>query len=45
MPCVVNAYTAALPLQQAVLHRLLGDEPFTGTSPVDALCGLPDAAW
>lgn len=45
MPCVVNAYSAILPVQQAVLERLLGEQPFTGTSPVDASCGLPDAMY
>ncbi len=45
MPCVVNAYTAIEPVQRAVLARLLGDEPFTGRSPVDASCGLPDAMY
>jgi beta-N-acetylhexosaminidase len=45
MPCVVNAYSAIAPVQRAVVARLLGDEPFTGNSPVDALCGLPDAAY
>lgn len=45
MPCVINAYTAIAPVQQAVLRKLLGDEPFTGGSPVDAFCGLPDAAF
>ena len=45
MPCVVNAYSAILPVQRAVLERLLGEQPFTGTSPVDASCGLPDAMY
>jgi len=45
MPCVVNAYTAIAPVQQAVLRKLLGEEPFTGVSPVDAGCGLPDAMF
>jgi beta-N-acetylhexosaminidase len=45
MPCVVNAYTAASPVQHAVVRKLLGEEAFTGISPVDAFCGLPDAAW
>lgn len=45
MPCVVNAYTAAQPVQEAVVRKLLGEEPFTGISPVDAFCGLPDAAY
>lgn len=45
MPCVVNAYTATAPVQAAVLERLLGEAPFTGISPVDAYCGLPDARY
>jgi beta-N-acetylhexosaminidase len=45
MPCVVNAYTAASPVQHAVVRKLLGEEAFTGTSPVDAFCGQPDAAY
>lgn len=45
MPCVVNAYSAIEPVQQAVLECLLGLQPFTGTSPVDATCGLPDAVY
>jgi beta-N-acetylhexosaminidase len=45
MPCVVNAYTAIEPVQQAMVRKLLGDEPFTGTQPVDAFCGLPDARF
>lgn len=45
MPCVVNAYTAIAPVQAAVLRKLLGEEPFTGVSPVDPFCGLPDAPY
>ena len=45
MPCVINAYTATAPTQQAVVRKLLGEEPFDGVSPVDAFCGLPDAPY
>ena len=45
MPCVINAYTAIEPVQRALLARLLGEAPFTGISPVDASCGLPDALY
>ena len=45
MPCMVNAYTAIEPVQRAVLRKLLGEEPFTASSPVDATCGLPDALY
>lgn len=45
MPCVVNAYTAASPVQHAVARLLTGEAEFAGISPVDAFCGLPDAAY
>ena len=45
LPCVVNAYTAIEPVQEALVRKLLGDEPFTGAQPVDAFCGLPDAQF
>ena len=45
MPCVINAYTATALTQQAVVDKLLGEEPFEGVSPVDAFCGLPDARY
>ena len=45
LPCVVNAYTAIEPAQEALVRKLLGDEPFTGAQPVDAFCGLPDAKF
>ena len=45
MPCVINAYSAIEPVQEAVLRKLLGEEPFTAISPVDASCGLPDARY
>jgi len=45
VPVYINAYSAVEPMQRAVLRKLLGTEPFDGRSPVDALCGLPDAAW
>ncbi len=45
MPCLINAYSAIEPVQRAVLARLLGEQPFTGISPVDASCGLPDALY
>jgi beta-N-acetylhexosaminidase len=43
LPCVINAYSAIEPVQQAVLRKLTGEEAFTAISPVDASCGLPDA--
>ncbi len=45
MPCVSNAYCSIEAVQTAVVARLLGEAPFAGTSPVDAHCGLPDAAY
>ena len=32
MPCVVNAYTAIQPVQEALVRKLLGEEPFVGTT-------------
>lgn len=43
MPCVVNAYCTLPAVQRAVVQRLLGHAPFTGSSPVDPFCSLEDA--
>jgi beta-N-acetylhexosaminidase len=43
VPCLVNAYTSTPDMQRAVMDKLLGRSTFTGQSPVDAFCGLPDA--
>lgn len=45
MPCVINAYTAIQPVQEALVRKLLGEEPFVGTHPVDAFCGHADAQF
>jgi beta-N-acetylhexosaminidase len=45
MPCVINAYTAIQPVQEALVRKLLGEEPFVGTHPVDAFCGHEDAQF
>lgn len=45
LPTYINAYTATEPTQQAVLRKLLGEEPFSGRSPIDAFCGQPEAHW
>lgn len=45
VPAYVNAYTATEPTQRAVLRKLLGQEPFTGLSPIDAFCGQVEAHW
>lgn len=38
----INAYTATRVAIIAALEKLLGLSPFTGVSPVDPFCGLPD---
>lgn len=38
----INAYTATAASVQAVLEKISGEGEFTGVSPVDAFCGLPD---
>ena len=38
----INAYTCTRASVDAVMDRLLGRSDFTGVSPVDAFCGLPD---
>ena len=43
MPCVINAYSAIEPVQQALVRKLLGEEDFVGIHPVDAFCGHEDA--
>jgi beta-N-acetylhexosaminidase len=45
MPCVINTYCSIESVQRSLVNKLLGEEPFEGKSPVDALCGLPDAAY
>lgn len=40
-PSFVNAYSAVLPVQQAVVDALTGKISFRGRSPVDVSCGLP----
>ncbi|HEU0222551.1 MAG TPA: glycoside hydrolase family 3 N-terminal domain-containing protein [Paracoccaceae bacterium] len=39
----VNAYSAVLPVQEAMVRALTGAIPFGGRSPVDAFCGLEEA--
>ena len=38
----INAYTATKTTIEVVLEKLIGEGSFTGVSPVDAFCGLPD---
>ncbi|MFM2058153.1 MAG: hypothetical protein RLY71_2538 [Pseudomonadota bacterium] len=45
MPCVINAYTAIDSVQQALVRKLLGEEPFVGGHPVDEFCGHEDAKY
>jgi beta-N-acetylhexosaminidase len=45
MPCVINAYTATPQVQSALIEKLMGRSAFTGKSPVDPFCGLPDAIY
>jgi beta-N-acetylhexosaminidase len=41
----VNAYSTIEDAQEAVVNKMLGNEPFEGVSPVDAFCGLADARY
>jgi len=43
MPVYVNAYACTPELQEAVIRKLVGEEPLLGTSPVDAFCGSEQA--
>ena len=38
----INAYSCHRDTVRAVMDKLLGRSPFTGVSPVDPFCGLPD---
>lgn len=41
----INAYSTIEDAQEAVVNKMLGNEPFEGVSPVDAFCGLADARY
>ena len=43
VPTYINAYSPTWDALKARLDKLLGESTFTGVSPVDAFCGLPDA--
>jgi beta-N-acetylhexosaminidase len=45
VPAYINAYTCVEPVQAALLRKLLGQEAFTGVSPVDPFCGNEDARF
>ena len=38
----INAYAATRDTIELTIDKLMGKSPFTGSSPVDAFCGLPD---
>lgn len=44
-PTYINAYTWLPKVQRAVVRKLMGEEPFEGTSPVDAFCGQQAARY
>lgn len=44
-PTIVNAYSPAQPVQEAVVKALTGRIPFAGVSPVDPLAGLADGEF
>ena len=45
VPTYVNAYSTIEASQQAALSCIIGNQPFTGVSPVDAFAGAPDAEF
>ncbi|MYM83454.1 glycoside hydrolase family 3 protein [Duganella sp. FT50W] len=45
VPAYINTYSCVEPVQEALLHKLLGREAFTGVSPVDAFCGQEAARF
>jgi len=45
VPVYINAYTALPEMQQALVRKLMGEEPFEGVSPVDAFCGQDAARY
>ena len=45
VPTYVNAYSTIPSVQKAVVARLVGEQPFTGVSPVDPFAGAPDSKY
>jgi beta-N-acetylhexosaminidase len=45
IPALVNAYSTTEVAQRAAAKAICGDEKFTGSSPVDAFAGAPDARY
>ena len=41
----INCYDANEETMKALAAKLVGEEAFTGVSPVDAFCGTPDTVW
>jgi beta-N-acetylhexosaminidase len=40
VPTYINAYSAIPSSQQAVVRKLVGEDQFTGVSPIDPYCGM-----
>jgi beta-N-acetylhexosaminidase len=45
VPTYVNAYSTIEASQRAALSCIIGNQPFSGVSPVDAFAGAPDAEF
>jgi beta-N-acetylhexosaminidase len=45
VPTYVNAYSTIEASQHAALSCIIGNQPFTGVSPMDAFAGAPDAEF
>jgi beta-N-acetylhexosaminidase len=45
VPTYVNAYSTIEASQRAALSCIIGNQPFSGSSPVDAFAGVPDAQY
>lgn len=41
----INCYTFSPATVELVIDKMMGRSPFTGVSPVDAFCGLPDTHY
>lgn len=45
IPTYINAYSAIEPVQRAVIAKLLGEQAFIASDPVDSFCGLEEARY
>ncbi|MFZ2987599.1 glycoside hydrolase family 3 protein [Ideonella sp.] len=45
VPVYINAYMCSPEVQEAVVRKLTGEEPFLGASPVDPFCGTEQARY